>query len=242
MSFSETNVNRDTTGQFAEKTGGAPEVELDAQFQLPAEYTLGVTEDEFTGTGWRNLRGTDSFPEAETEFAFQSPDSIAVIGKRDEDGSLSILITGHDTANGRTLDNTRKVVAQGAISEDDLGPYGAKAERALREHLKFVPEYRNSREWMADEIMPGDMVDMAPVLERLRERGIEVDDAAFITAESELFVIEDVERESEDTVVLYSDSGNWAVPVEELIHVEYHDPSFIENSEFEQPRHPLDQE
>lgn len=237
MTFDPNAHPRDTTGQFAEKVGAAAEVSLtvsDAETH-PREFALGVTEDETTGIGWRNLRGTDAAPEDETVFAFQTPDNIAVIAKRGEDDALHILIADRDTVD------TRQVTAQGVISTDDLGPHGEKAERALRDHLKFVPEYRNSREWMADEILPGDMVDMAPVLERLRDRGIDVDEASFITAESELFVIEDIQREDENTVVLYSDSGNWAVPVEELIHVEYHDPSYREHSEYAQPRHPLEQ-
>jgi hypothetical protein len=235
MSFSETEHPRATDGKFAEKTGGAPEVALDVQ----DISKVGVTENDETGYGWRNLRGAGvGYDEA--EFAFQSPDGTTVVGLRDaDDSSLSIAIDGTDPETGAHFGDSGYFPSQGSFDTADLGPHGDKAAIALRDHLKFVPEFRNSRAWTAVDIMPGDMVDMAPVLERLQEQGSEIDEADLIVADSELFLITDVKREDENTVVLYSESGNYAVPAEELILVEYHDPAYIEDSEFEQPKHPL---
>ncbi len=232
MSFTESEHPRNTDGKFAEKTGGAPEVALGDVSKL------GVTENDETGYGWKNLRGAGvGYDDA--EFAFETPDGTTVVGIRDpETSSLSIAYDGRDE-NGNPYGDGGYFPSRTSFADVDLGPQGEKAVIAMRDHLKFVPEFRTGREWEAADIMPGDMVDMEPVLEGLRDRGIDIDEATFIAAESDLFLIEDVQREDENTVVLYSESGNFAVPADQLVPVEHHDPDYIENSEYEQPKHPL---
>lgn len=230
MSFSEAHHPRATDGTFTEKTGGAPEVALDDVSKA------GVTENDETGYGWKNLRGAGVGYD-DYEFAFETPEGVTVVGIRDPSSALTIAYDGRDE-NGPFGDSA-SFTSRASVTDADLGPEGEKAAIALRDHLKFVPEFRIDRAWMATDILPGDMVDMEPVLESLREQGFDINESAFIAAESELFLIEDVQREDESTVVLYSDSGNFAVPAEQLIHVEYHDPDFLANSEYEQPKHPL---
>lgn len=232
MSFTESDHPRSADGQFTEKVGGAPEVALDDISKA------GVTETDETGYGWKNLRGAGvGYDDA--EFAFQTPDGTTVVGIRDPDTtSLSIAYDGRDE-KGEPFGDGAYFPSRSSFADVDLGPQGEKAVIAMREHLKFVPEFRTDRAWEAADILPGDMVDMEPVLESLREQGVEIDETTFITAESDLFLIEDVQREDEDTVVLYSESGNIAVPAGQLIQVEYHDPNYLADSEYEQPKHPL---
>ena len=221
---------RSTDGTFTEKIGGAPEVALGDVSKA------GVTENDETGYGWKNLRGAGvGYDDA--EFAFETPDGTTVVGIRDPSSALIIAYDGRDE-DGPFGDST-SFTSHASFADVDLGPQGEKAVIAMRDHLKFVPEFRTDRAWEAADILPGDMVDMEPVLESLRDQGVEIDETDFITAESDLFLIEDVQREDENTVVLYSESGNFAVPAGQLIQVEYHDPSFLADSEYEQPKHPL---
>jgi hypothetical protein len=234
MSFTESEHPRSTDGQFTEKVGGAPEVSLATDVSK-----VGVTETDETGYGWKNLRGAGAGYD-DAEFAFQTPDGTTVVGIRDpETSALSIAYDGRDE-NGSPFGDSGFFPSHASFTDVDLGPQGEKAAVAMRDHLKFVPEFRSDRTWEAGDILPGDMVDMEPVLESLRDQGIDIDETDFITAESELFLIEDVQREDENTVVLYSDSGNFAVPVKQPIHVEHHDPDYLAHSEYDQPTHPLD--
>lgn len=79
MAFNENNVNRDTTGQFAEKTGTTPEVSLDRDFDLK-------TIERFLPEGIAWTGKDDTTPEGFT----------AAFGKAD-DGSIYTYLLDDET-------------------------------------------------------------------------------------------------------------------------------------------------
>jgi hypothetical protein len=67
-----------------------------------------------------------------------------------------------------------------------------------------------------DEIVPGDMID-------LENDPIADPDGDHIQFKSELYMTEEIQRESDDCIVLYSQSGNFAFPPEHIVNVGGHD-------------------
>ena len=73
----------------------------------------------------------------------------------------------------------------------------------------------------ARDLRHGDMLDGERVLRMLMSRGADIYPIALMQAKFELWTVDEVERESDDVIVIHTlFSGSWAVPSDMLVSLE----------------------
>jgi len=233
MTFNEQNVNRDQDGKFGEKTGLPPVVSLDRSVVLD--------------NGWRSIRQTERMQQlsaiSKTDKALVNPDCTAEFTIGTDVDRVNITMTDLETGNEASawLANDDDELAEAGYtrgnlvfdSEDEYDLFAKYSERdpefidaEARQVRDHNPAFREGRTFAAHNILPGDRIDMEPVLDWLEDHGhydADPENSDRMLAESELFVVESVERETPGTVVIYSDGGNYAIPADLRVEVSSHE-------------------
>lgn len=238
MTFNEANVNREQDGKFGEKIGARPDVSLDGSVLLD--------------NGWKSIRNTEAIRGTGVDKALLNPDGTAQFLIARDSGRVNVTMT--DLATGQNAhawvanDEDEAVstgYARGDLVFDDEEDYDAFAKysaqdpvfvdgeaRRVRAHL---PELRSETEFAAHEIIPGDIVDMEPLLKDLKSKGYDIAETDLMYAESEMFIVEAVELETPENVVIMTDAGNYSVPVNYPLYVSQHDESMSAADPFAYP-------
>jgi hypothetical protein len=203
-------------------------------------YKDGIYPDRFGGKGWTTLRVEDEY--ADYTMALKAPDGTVITAQQAPNNDLHI-----------------EVKKDGAIVETtDLGPLdylrphhfgenGYDLYSAAHEHLLFLVQFRNNRLTTLRHLFPGDWIDMFPLLTRLKEDGeMRVDKEKLSEAEDNKFLIEDVEREKDGVVILYTDGGIFTFDTDlqsyekyNFIRILKHEPKHAKDSMYPQFRRPL---
>lgn len=203
-------------------------------------YKDGIYPDRFGGEGWRTLRVEDEY--ADFTFALEAPDGTIITGKQAEDNSLSIRAT----KDGEVV-HEEHLGADAVLRPSHFGEQGYGLVNAAPEHIINLVQRRNKATVPLRALAPGDWIDMFPLLTLLKKDGeMRVTDAQLSEAEDNKFLIEDVEREREGTVILYTDGGIYTFDNDlqsyekyNLITIEKHEPKHGKNSMYPQPRRPI---
>lgn len=203
-------------------------------------YKDGIYPDKFGGKGWRTLRVEDEY--ADFTLALEAPDGTVITALQAPDNSLAIKAT----KDGEVVHETT-LAADAVLRPWDFGEHGIDLLNAAPEHVSFLVQRRNKRTVPLRALAPGDWIDMFPLLTLLKKDGeMRVTDAQLSEAEDNKFLIEDVEREREGTVILYTDGGIYTFDRDlqsyekyNLIEIVKHEPKHSAKSMYPQPRRPL---
>lgn len=164
-------------------------------------YTDGIWPEQYGGKGWRTLRVEDEY--ADFDFALEGPDGTIYTGKSQGSGALTVVIK-KDGEEDKTLEYG----PNDPLEMHHLGENGLALEFAAREHLAYLAPYRAQRLFALSALLPGDVVNLYPLLNRLREDGgLRIPEKLINDAEDDLLRVEDVEREVDGTIAIHTDSG-----------------------------------
>lgn len=203
-------------------------------------YKDGIYPDQYGGEGWTTLRAEDEY--ADYTMALQAPDGAVITAQQNTANELDIVVKkdGEELASVH-LSPTEK------LTPAHFGEYGEGIYNAAAEHLMFLTQYRNDMLTILRRLLPGDWINMFPLLTRLRDDGeMRVDKEKLSEAEDNFFLIEDVERERDGTVILYTDGGIFTFDTDlqsydkyNFIRILRHEPKHAKDSMYPQPRRPI---
>lgn len=203
-------------------------------------YTDGIWPEQYGGKGWRTLRVEDEY--ADFDFALEGPDGTIYTGKSQPKGGLTVIIK----TNGEE-DKTLEYGPSDPLEMHHLGENGLALEFAAREHLAYLAPYRAQRLFALSALLPGDVVNLFPLLTKLNENGsLRVPEKLLHDAEDDLLRIEDVEREVDGTIAIHTDSGILTLFKDlatderySTLFVERHEPVSESLTMYRQPRRPV---
>lgn len=203
-------------------------------------YKDGIYPDRFGGEGWRTMRVEDEW--ADYTFALEAPDGTIIAAQQNADNSLDIK----SVKDGEIV-HEEHLPADGVLRAHHLGEHGYALMSAAPEHLRNIVQRRNKSIVPMRSLAPGDWIDMFPLLTLLKKDGeMRVTDAQLSEAEDNKFLIEDVEREREGTVILYTDGGIYTFDNDlqsydkyNFVEVLKHEPKHAGKSMYPQPRQPI---
>lgn len=203
-------------------------------------YTDGIWPEQYGGKGWRTLRVEDEY--ADFDFALEGPDGTVYTGKSEKNGGLHVTVTPKE-GEAKTLDYG----PNDPLLMHHLGDNGLDLEFAAREHLAYLAPYRADRLFALSALLPGDVVNLFPLLSKLKDDGsLRVPEKLLHDAEDDVLRIEDVEREVDGTVLIHTDSGILTI-FKDLVHdprystlrVIKHEPLPDNLTMYRQPRRPV---
>ncbi len=203
-------------------------------------YKDGIYPDQFGGKDWTTLRVEDEY--ADYTMALKAPDGAIITAKQTDSNELDIEVK----KDGEVITSAHLGATERLLPEH-FGEYGDGVYKAAHEHLVFIPQFRNGALTTLRHLFPGDWIDMFPLLTKLNEDGeMRVLKEKLSEAEDHKFLIEDVERERDGVVILYTDGGIFTFDTDlqsyskyNFIRVLKHEPKHAKDSMYPQFRRPL---
>ena len=203
-------------------------------------YKDGIYPDQYGGKDWTTLRVEDEY--ADYTMALKAPDGAIITAQQTPSNELDIEVK----KDGEVITSVH-LGATESLTTRHFGEYGAGVYAAAHEHLVFLTQYRNGALTTLRHLFPGDWIDMFPLLTKLRDDGeMRVDKEKLSEAEDNKFLIEDVERERDGVVILYTDGGIFTFDTDlqsydkyNFIRILKHEPKHAKDSMYPQFRRPI---